>query len=216
MQPQQYPYQPQPQPVQPVTNPYDFIVNPSKPPKNNPIANGSMLSRILVVGGGLVILLILFVVVKSLLGGADAGTKNMIGVVQRQQEIVRITSTAGDKPGISSDNKNFVVTTKLSVSSAESDLKKYLASQGTKLKPKELALKKSAATDEQLKAADAASTYDPTLQQVMKTQLTLYEQDLQRAYQKTTGANGRALLKKQYADAGLLLKQLQSYTPVIQ
>ncbi|MDB5175825.1 MAG: hypothetical protein JWM81_683 [Candidatus Saccharibacteria bacterium] len=215
MQPQ-YPYQPQPQPVQPTTNPYDFIVNPSKPPKNNPIANGSMFSRLLVVSGGLVVLLVLFVIVKGLLGGGDAGTKNMIGVAQRQQEIVRITSAASDKPGISSDNKNFAITTKLSVTSAESDLKKYLASQGTKLKPQELALKKSAATDEQLKAADAASTYDTTLQQVMKTQLTLYQQELQRAYQKTTGTNGRALLKKQYADTSLLLKQLQSYAAVIQ
>ncbi|MDB5184842.1 MAG: hypothetical protein JWN38_650 [Candidatus Saccharibacteria bacterium] len=194
--------------VQTVESRYDFIVNPKQPAKHLPLPVGSLRSRLMVAAGGLLVVLILFVVIKGLFGGSAGGTATIIAVTQRQQEIIRLTTAASNKTDISSDNKNFALTTALSISSAQSQLVSYLGTQGIKVAPKTLALKMSTATDQQLEAAEAATTYDSTFQQVMKTQFNLYEQDLQHSYQQTTGQKGRAILKTEYDGAALLLKKL--------
>ena len=111
------------------------------------------------------------------------------------------------------------LTTELSLTTAKSDLLKYLAQQKIKVNPKKIIYPGAAAIDAQLSASVAASTYDPTFNRVLKTQLTDYQQGLKLAFNKTKGTKGRELLSKQYAGSVLLLSQLEAqqsltYSPV--
>lgn len=200
-------------PAQNSQNPYEFIMNPQQPQRRNPLAGGSLPTRIAIVGAGVVLLLFIFVFIRGLLSSGGDSIPAIVSVAQRQQEIVRLTSVAATQPSISSENKSVAVTANVALGSAQSELVGYLATQGRQVKPKELALKRSAATDEQLTAALAATTYNSVFPEVLKTQLTLYEQDLQRAYGKTSGKNGRAILDKQFKDARLLTEKLNASLP---
>jgi len=167
-----------------------------------------MASRVLVVGIGLVVLIILFVFIKGLLSGG--GNKEaMLHVVQDQQEIIHLTKGAGQQQTISEANKNFAVTAQLSITSQQSQLKKYLIKQEhLKLNLKDINLKVSSTLDTNLANAAAASTYDSTFRDIMKAQLANYKTALSIAYKQTPGPNGQKLLKDDYTSASLLLEQL--------
>jgi hypothetical protein len=202
MQPQQPYYGPPPQ--QPN---YDFIVNPGKPSKRLPTAGGSKLSRILIVAGGLILLIIVFSIIKGVLGGGGNQAALAL-VVADQQEIIHLTTAAAQQPNISSADQNFAITSKLVITSEQTQLLKYMAQQQQKVSDKQLRLKVSAAVDKQLLSSVASSTYHQTLQEVMKSLLTDYATALQVAYKQSSGVNGRNLLKAEYNSAQLLQRQL--------
>jgi len=206
--------QPQPtvQPAQPATpaSPYDFITANEKPTPQFSLPGGSsLLSRALIFGGGLVGLIILAIIFKSLLGGGSKPTA-LVSVAQDQQELIHLATAAGLQQGITTTDQNFAATTQLAISSAQSTLITYLATNGQKVAPKVLSLKVSAALDTQLQNAAAATTYDQTFQQIMKNQLTVYSSDMQQAFQQTKGPKGRALLNSNFNQAKLLLLQLNA------
>ena len=168
-----------------------------------------MLSRTLIVGAGLVILLIAFVIIKSILVGGGNGAA-LLTVAQDQQAIVHLTTSASQQPGISSDNLNFAVTSRLVILSQQQQLLTYAKKQSQKISPKQLALKVKPSIDAQLVTAAAATTYDSTFDNIMKSQLTDYQSALQLAYKQTKGTNGRNLLSTEYSSATLLLQQLSA------
>ncbi|MBC7707846.1 hypothetical protein H7Y63_01340 [Polaromonas sp.] len=192
-------------------NDYDFIVNPSAPARRPLLAGKSTLGRVVIVLAGLFILFILFVIVRGLLSGGGGNKPALIKVASQQQEIITITKAAenGRQP-ISSTNRNIVVTTGVSITSAQSELLSYMKDQRIKVTKKQLIYPNASAVNAQLAAAVAASTYDPTLHDVLKAQLTDYQLALKQAYGKTSGTKGRELLNKQYDQATLLLKQLDT------
>lgn len=200
-------------------NDYDFIVNPQAPAKRSLVAGGSQTTRILLVVSLAVILLIGFMVAKSVLSKPPENVAAMTKVLSQQQELVHITQSATlDQKPLNSANQNIAITTELSLTTAKSDLLKYLALQKVKVNPKKIIYPGAAAIDAQLTASIAASTYDPTFNRVLKTQLTEYQQALKLAFNKTKGTKGRELLSKQYAGSVLLLSQLEaqqslSYSP---
>ncbi len=208
--------QPPAQPVHPAAapEPYDFIMNAEQQPKRGlpfPKAD-STLKRVIFAVGGLFVLLILFIIVKGMLsGGSDLPL--FVSIAQDQQELIHLTSptnSTGQQVVLSASSQDFAATTNASVSSSQSALLTYLAKNKYKVKPSLIGLKVSQQLDTQLTNATAAGTYDSTFQQIMKTQLTTYQNDLSATYQKTTGKNGRALLSNDYKQAKLLLTQLGS------
>jgi hypothetical protein len=207
-----YPPQPSQQPTPPQHD-YSFITDPSKPPRKRLLpGSGSLLGRVIVVSVGLLLLIIVFVVIKGLLSGGSASPA-FVGIAQDQQELIHLATAAGEESGLNETNKNFAVTTQLSLTSAQTDLLTYLSKNGTKVKEKQLALKISATTDQQLSAAATSNTYNETFNTIMQTKLTEYQKDLQQVYDnKATGKNGKELLSKDYAAANLLLKQLNPET----
>ncbi|MDL2341539.1 MAG: hypothetical protein QFB87_00465 [Patescibacteria group bacterium] len=190
-------------------NNYDFIVNPAAPPKRNPLAGGSTISRLVMAVVGLFVLLLLFVVARNLLTTDTSNLPALVRVANEQQELIHVTTeaTSGQQP-LSSANRNTAVTTNASLTTARSELLSYLATQHKKVDKKQLVYTNAKAVDAQLTAAASASTYDATLHQILKTQLDSYQLSLKQAYAKTTGPKGRELLNKQYDEAGLLLRQL--------
>lgn len=209
MQPQQPNYGPS----QPGANPYDFIVNPGAAPSRSRLPGGnSVISRLLIVVGGIFILLIIFMVVKNLVLVDSTNAPLLISAANQQQELIHLSGKAILEPTLEATTKNFALTTQLTLVSQQQQLLVYLQSQGHKITPKQLVAQVSLATDQQLAASVAASTYDSTFRQIMQTKLTSYKQTLQQAYTKTSGSAGRELINKDYASSQLLLQQLNPTT----
>ena len=209
MQPQQPNYGPS----QPGANPYDFIVNPGAVPSRSRLPGGnSVISRLLIVVGGIFILLIIFMVVKNLVLVDSTNAPLLISAANQQQELIHLSGKAILEPTLEATTKNFALTTQLTLVSQQQQLLVYLQNQGHKITPKQLVAQVSLATDQQLAASVAASTYDSTFRQIMQTKLTSYKQTLQQAYTKTSGSAGRALINKDYASSQLLLQQLNPAT----
>ena len=205
MQPQQPGYGP----PQAGPTPYDFIVNPGTGPQRSRLPGGnSVVTRSLLILGGILLLVIVFIVGKNLLLVDSSSAPLLIDAASQQQELVHLSTKAVQEPSLEPTTKNFALTAQLTLTSQQHQLLVYLKSQGHKVAPKQLSTLGSLATDQQLAASIAASTYDATFRQIMVTKLTAYKQTLQQASTKTSGPGGRSLLDRDYTSAVLLLQQL--------
>lgn len=215
------PTQPPAAPAQPAApadpdQPYSFITGSEPAPKRSLMrslpGSSSVLGRIGIMAGGLLIALILILILRSVVSGGGVNAAVLLTVAQDQQAMIHLTDNASEEQSLSGADKNFVATLHTSVKSSQTQLIAYLATNHKKLNEKQLNLKVSAATDEQLTAASTSGTYRSTFQEVMRAQLNTYGQDLQKAYKETKGKNGRALLDDSYKQALLLASQLNSGT----
>lgn len=165
--------------------------------------------RVAVVVGGLFVLLILFIIIKGLLSGGG-NTTALLNVAQQQEELIHLSTNANQQAGLSIDNQNSAVTTQASVTSAQGQLITYMATNGHKVKAKDLEKNVSANLDQELTTATSNNTYDSTYKKIMQSQLSDYQQSLQAAYKQTSGPKGRKLLTDQFNAAKLLLQQLNT------
>lgn len=206
---------PPPQPVQndgrSGHNPYDFIVNPNaqtRPGFGVSMLGGSMLTRIALLGGAVVVIIIIASVVISALSPKSV-TPQLISIAQRQEEIVRVSTDATTQAS-SSDTRNFVTNVEASVTTSQLQVTTYLATHGTKLKAKSLALDQDPQTDTQLADAATANNYDGAVTQELITQLQTYEGLLHTAYSQTSSTSLKAVLQSNFSSADLLLKQAKA------
>jgi predicted outer membrane protein len=190
-------------------NPYEFIVNPNTPHKRGLLGGNDFIKKILLLVGGAILLMAVAAIVLSALGPkADSGA-TLTAITQRQQEIIRVATT-GSTQATGSDTKNFATNVELGVSSNQSQILTYLASKGTKLNAKQLALDKNAQTDKLLADATAASTFDSVITQNLASQLTTYQNSLRSAYKQTSNQKTKQVLQSSYNAAALLLEQAKS------
>ena len=196
---------------------YNFIMEPPKPERRSLLpTNSGPAIRIALILGGVLVVFVIFAVIKSLLFSSGGNKQALITVAQDQQAIIHIvtnatTGTQGQQPAVlSASNQSFAITTQLKINSAQTQLLTYLKANHVKASTKVLGLKVDAATDQQLSAAAANSTYDSTFQQVMQAKLNDYQSALDAAYKQTSGPNGRKLIKQEFQGAQLLLTQLNS------
>lgn len=168
---------------------------------------GGLLMRIIIIGGGLILLLVIFVVVKGLLSGGS-NLPMIANIAARQQELIFITNAASTSQDLTTATKSAVLTTNLALISEQKDILAYLAKQGFKVTPNQLAAYSTSGTVAQLATAKQVSTYETTLKQILQTKLSAYQSALAQTYDKTTGEKGRALIKSTYAGSILLNKQL--------
>ncbi len=166
-----------------------------------------MVVRIGIAAAGLILLLIIFAIIKSFLGGCK-NFDDFITITQKQQELIHLSTGAGDQAGLSDSVSNFAITTQTGITTDQKDTILYLGTNGVKLKAKKLDLGISSSVDQQLEAAAGANAYSSTFKQVMRDQLESYMQQLQSTYAHTTGSHGRQLLSEEYNHAKLLVAQL--------
>jgi len=185
-------------------------MNPAQHGQHSLLSGNSLAKRLLVVGLALLMLIVVASVVINLLNSGKDFTPSVISVIQDQQELVHIVSKVKDnsQAQLSAANANLAATLQLTMSSSQAQLIHYLANNHHKVSSKQINLKVSATTDQQLTASAAAGTYDSTFISIVQTKLTAYQHDLGLAYQKDKGAKGRALLSSEYDQATLLLGQL--------
>jgi hypothetical protein len=208
--PPQQPVYPQQQP----SDPYEFITSSGQQPKGSLLPSGnSMKQRILVVvGGGAVFLILIIIIANIVSGSGNNGTEKLVSIAQQQTEIVRIASI-GMQQAQSQDSKNFATTADLSVLSAQQQMVDFLAQHGRKIKTKELVLKHSAQTDNQINAAVAASSFDETFKPIMQNQLQQYSLALKQLFPSIKNADTRQMISNDYDDAQALLEQLAKVNP---
>lgn len=198
-------------------NPYDFIMNPAAPPPKRPLKipatntkNGFLIKIGLIVGAAIV-LIIGVMIASSLFTTDTSGVTTMTTLAQTQNEVIRVAAQ-GAAAGRDQKVKNFAVNTNLSVSTQQLRTLNYLVSKGTKLGVKQLSLKESKTTTDQLAQAKATSTFDAAFLQIMQTSLDSYSSDLQKAYQDAPNSTIKKLLKSDYEQTQLLRAQLPTTT----
>jgi hypothetical protein len=200
-------YQPQ-APYQPPAsnpNPYDFILNPQKPPKKSAKSNLGLILGLVI--GGAVILMIVLTVIINLLGPKGANTEDLVGLVQAQHELVRV-SNQGARDGVQQSTKNLAVTAEYAMRTQEARTTALLAKNGRALGDKENALKQNAKTDQQFTTAKATSTFDLVFSQVMQNELTSYAASVKQLFNKTTNKDIRDQLSDYYEQTQLLISQI--------
>jgi hypothetical protein len=198
--------------------PYEFITNPNpgQPTKQPLLASlpggNSVIKRVGLVAGGLLLLVIIFSVLKGLVSGGS-NLPLYMSVLEDQQALIHLTTNANTpQTSLSLTDKNFTATALISLTSSQADLAALLQTNNLKINTNLLASKVSTTIDTQLTNAATAGTYDQTYQEIMKSGLAQYQKDLNAAYQKATSTKSRGLLKSDYVQAGLLLKQLDAAT----
>lgn len=169
-----------PTPPPPNNDPFAFITQDTPVAKKPLINPSSMKTRILIIAGFVIFLIIAAVIAVSLLGGGDKDrTQSYIEIAQRQTEIIRISALASDKAkGL--ETKSLAYTTNLSVTSSQKDLTAILVKRGVteKALAKELGGAKNAKTDELLAEAERNNRYDETFKEILNTELTNYQKQL--------------------------------------
>lgn len=198
---------PAPPPINPQNmptgnNPYDFITNPNeqKPSKFKLPSGNSKTQRIIIVIGFLVLVIIVFALVSSFLGRGDKAQKEQLTVVvTKQKELIRI-SEIGVKKARSNEAKNLAITTQLSLTSEQPELKEALKGLGVK----ERANSQSKINDDELTKAEQSNNFDAVFLEMLKADLTDYAKTLQTAYQGTESKNTKTALESQFNNAATL------------
>jgi len=189
---------------------YDFITNASKSPQKSNMFNGkNTLQRVAVVVGLLVIVLIVFSIGRSLLGG-KSNTPQFLSVAQNQQQIIELSNNALQVSGLTLENRNFAVTTKVSVASDQKLILNYLKNK--KFKTNDQLLNKTIDAKASKKLADsiANNTYNDTFKTIMQEKLQLYQDSLVSAYQSSKTANTKKVLEDISSSADILQKMIEN------
>jgi hypothetical protein len=203
------PQQPNGYAPMPGGSPYDFITSaPPKPPRKSALSPGSnsIVGKLVLVGGGGIILVIVVVMVVNLLFGNKTNFTPLIGLTQSQQEIAR-TAQAGVQTVSDQAIAGAAINTRLTMLTQQQAMLTYLSGHKQKISPKQLSLKKDPKVDTQFMQAKATSTFDFVFTQVLRQELTDYTTSLQTAYKSAPGPEAKKLLKADFDQTQMLLKQ---------
>jgi hypothetical protein len=206
---QSYPAVPQPQEE---ANRYAFFME-SKPKNSSPFpALPRKMSPLMLIAGGAVLLLIVIGLVAVLLSsfkGPGGDTAVLFDtIIKDQQEIIRVDELASDKV-TSTSTKNFIATSELTAISRQKQFEDYASAHKIKVQTKNLDnYIGDPQTDEALKAAEAASTYDSSFTTIMSQMLSKYENDLKKLSSRAVNDQEQALVQESSDDITLLEKML--------
>ncbi len=186
---------------------YDFILNPAQPMPRRTMGSSSALRLTLIVGGIGLVLTLCIVILMSLLRSSPP-TQTILGVVQRQQEIIRLSSL-GEDEATTESLKGLAYTVDLSMSTSQDQVLAYMDKIGGEVPPEQLGLKRDKTTDTLLENAKTTSTFDATLLQTLEDQLELYLKELQGAHRQVDGRNIKKILSDSFAVGQKLLEEVQ-------
>lgn len=194
---------------QPGGNPYDFIMNPGTNQQKRGLVGGgnSFVGKIVLIVGGAVVFMIVVAVLLSLFAGNKTNITDLTTLAETQNEIVRVAYIGTSGSATDQSVKNFATTTQFSVQTQQNQLVAYLGTLGTKVSAKQLGLKKDTTTDTKLNAALSNSTFDVAFTQELQNQLTDYAGTIKKMYAGSTSTKEKSLLKTDFEQVQLLLKQ---------
>ena len=200
------------QPIPPAAsdgqNPYDFILSGNQQPKQGRIfkSGGSKKQRlILVIGGGLALFAIFGIILLLIFSSGSSDLDKTLAIAQSQNEIIRI-SQDGQKNARSYKTQTFNETVNITITSAQNETIAYLSKNRKKPKEKTLAATANAKTTNDLKSALQAGRYDEFLTATLIKSLQSYQGQLNDTYQATGNPALKKLLKQQFDQSVILLK----------
>lgn len=167
--------------------------------------------RLLIGLGGITVVLIVASMVAMQFFAKGTPSTSLIGLVQRQQELIRIAGL-GERTSQNEAIRGLAYNVELSIGTNQQQLMGFISKQGQEITKKELALKQDADTDKLLENARATSTYDSALQKVLSMQLQEYLSDLKTTYSKASSSQLKEILNASYTSGKLLLTQAEQST----
>lgn len=191
------------------TQSYDFIMNPKKKKiSKNPLAGKSMKQQIIVIGIALVAVFIVINIAKGLLSG-KSDKDYYINIVQNQQQLIVLSENALDVNSLSTENRNFAVTTLVSVRSDQVRTLRYLSKQKVKIKPAVLNSKVDLQANKKLAAAIPNDRYNQLFSEISKEKIKNYQSSLVQTYKISDNKATKKVLSQYYDSAELLKKFLK-------
>jgi hypothetical protein len=188
-------------------NPYEFITNPPKPGRRGLLGGASGAQRLLIIVGVVAVSLIIVLAVMRSLTNKETVTESFFSIAQQQNELVRVADI-GDQKASNDKTKGLALNAKLSLKTDQADLLNYFKQNGVKVDNKRLGLTKNSVTDKRLESADTTGTFDATFREVMKEQLTTYQNSLKDTFSSTNNGENRLVLDRYYKHSQLLLTQV--------
>ncbi len=189
-------------------NSYDFIFNNPQPPKRglgSALSGNSKKQRIIIaVIGGVILIIVAMAAFSFITSSGKSSTQALIELAQEQTELVRVADTGVGKAR-SGATKNLAITTQLSLQTTQLDTIALLKKNGHKLGAKQLGLKQSAATDQQLTVAVASNTFDEIFTELLHKQLAAYRVSLQKVYKTATNKTEKQILQTSFNGVTLLI-----------
>lgn len=186
-------------------NPYEFILSGNQAPRRGLSPGGLGKQAVIFLAIAIVIgLIAIFILFRLVLGGGESSAKNLLDIAQQQAEIIRIADD-GEEKARSTQTRALAATTKLSLTTAQSQILELLKKQGQKPGVKELGVKKSTKTDDTLTRALQNNRYDEAFTEVIAELLTIYRKSLAQAYEQTASKKDKEQINDMYKQAGLLV-----------
>ena len=184
---------------------FDFMLkNRQASKKRLPLPSLNLPKPVKIVLAAVAGLLILVVILSLLSGRGNANSKNMISVLARCQETLRVTAVAQQLTFRDPQTQALAATVTDVFSSENAQLSKYLSGNHISASAGQLAVDKNPAIDSSFQSASQNNSLDATYVSYLKNALGLYETDLQTAY-KTSGPNGKIILNNAFDSAKTLL-----------
>lgn len=154
---------------------------------------------------GVVIAIFVLVIISSLLSGRKSGSfQPVVGVMAREQEILRITILTQQLQLQDPQAQALAATVTSSLTSDQQQFSTYLAQNKFKPSPTQLAADTDKSSDNTLQTASQNNTLDSAYEAYLKSALGQYLSDLQTAY-KSAGPNGKRLLSGSFDSAQTIL-----------
>jgi len=186
---------------------YDFILNPKKKKASiNPLAGRPIKQQVIMIGIVLIALLIMINIARGLLAG-KSDKDYYINIVQNQQQLIVLSENALDVNSLSTENRNYAITTLVSVRSDQVRTLRYLSKQKVKIKPAVLNSKVDLQANKNLAAAIPNDRYNKLFYEVSKEKMKNYQNSLVQTY-KITENKGTKKVLSQYYDSSELLKKM--------
>lgn len=201
---------------QPIENPYDFILNEPEKPKKSlvPKAQSKKQRTIFVIIAALGLLTLLIIAISLISGIGTRGITNMRELTKEQQEIIRVAEI-GEKESNNLDLQSIATSTKLSVSSSQTDVITYLADQDIEIKSKDLSENADATTDARLEKARQNGIFDEEYASILVTLLNEYVNNLSRYFDQTDSEKQQLILQAAYQETQDILnnESLDQFSP---
>jgi hypothetical protein len=194
--------------MQPQQNPYGFLGD--VPAKKSLFGNAPKKTVMIFVGGVVALLIVVIIILFSLFSGSDPAEASLRSTLQRQLEIVRITSTEQVANGTERDTKNFSANVLMTIQSDNVKLTGALSAAGIKFEEEQLASPSSATTTTKIENAVSAGTINETTVEILTAELEAYRAELAATYEQTSTEAVRGVLEAAFTNTDLLLKQLES------
>lgn len=197
---------PAPPPVVPGGNgqpQYDFIFNDGQPGKKSLLpSNMGKRGRIILVAAGAMIGIMLVVIIVGLISGSQKGdTQALITAAKQQEELIRIAEIGVSKAK-TQDAKNIAITTKLSLSSQQSEMQAAIKAAGVSSKSAKST--PSSKTDQALLTAEQNNRFDEEFLKIMSDSLSAYQKSVKAAYDGATSKKLKSALTTQFKSANTL------------
>lgn len=154
------------------------------------------------VAAGALIGIMLVVIIAGMISGSQKGdTQALITAAKQQEELIRIAEI-GISKAKTQDAKNIAITTKLSLSSQQSEMQAAIKAAGVSAKSAKST--PSSKTDQALLTAEQNNRFDEEFLKIMSDSLSAYQKSVKAAYDGATSKKLKTALTTQFKSANTL------------